>query len=78
MVMKRLGIFESPNIDSYFGLSSLKISMLRLSGREICDIARMFGSTLEYAGMKSRWQYMFDLIDYGIKSERIDSILVSI
>lgn len=69
------GDFEFPNTDSYFGLPNLKISMPRLSGPEICDIAKMFGSTLEYAGMKSRWQYMFDLIDYGIKSGRIDSIL---
>ncbi len=69
------GDFESPNNDSYFGSSSLKVSMPRLSGPEICDIAKMFGSTLEYTGMQSRWQYMFDLIDYGIKSGRIDSIL---
>lgn len=60
------GDFESTN---------MKISMPRLSGPKICDIAKKFGSTLEYAKMRSRWQYMFDLIDYGIKLGQIDSIL---
>ena len=61
------GDFESPNIQSNFGLSNfglsnLQIGLPRLSGPDICDIAKMFGSTVEY---------MFDLIDYGIQSGRI-------
>lgn len=67
------GDFESTTANSYFGFSNLKIGLPRLSGPEICDIAKMFGSTLEYDGKNSRWQYMFDLIDYGIQSERIDN-----
>lgn len=35
----------------------------------------MFGSTVEYEGSYSRWQYMFDLIDYGIQSGKIANIL---
>lgn len=69
------GDFESSNINSFFGFSNLKISMPRLSGPEICDIAKMFGSTIEYGDQNSRWEYMFKLIDYGIKSGRIDTIL---
>ncbi|MDC2839770.1 abortive infection family protein [Limosilactobacillus mucosae] len=69
------GDFEPTTANSYFGFSNLKIGLPRLSGPEICDIAKMFGSTLEYDGKNSRWQYMFDLIDYGIQSERIDNIL---
>lgn len=70
------GDFESPNIQSNFGLSNfglsnLQIGLPRLSGPDICDIAKMFGSTVEYEGSYSRWQYMFDLIDYGIQSGRI-------
>ncbi|WFC04183.1 abortive infection family protein [Lactiplantibacillus pentosus] len=69
------GDFESTNANPYFGFSTLKIGLPRLSGREICDVAKMFGSTLEYDGNNSRWQYMFDLIDYGVKSGRIDNML---
>ncbi len=69
------GDFERHNTGSYFGVGDLKIAMPRLSGLDICDVAKTFGSTTEYTGMKSRWQYMFDLIDYGISSRRIPSIL---
>lgn len=69
------GDFERHNTGSYFGVVDLKIAMPRLSGPDICDVAKTFGSTTEYTGMKSRWQYMFDLIDYGISSRRIPSIL---
>lgn len=69
------GDFERHNTGSYFGVGDLKIAMPRLSGPDICDVAKTFGSTTEYTGMKSRWQYMFDLIDYGISSRRIPSIL---
>lgn len=69
------GDFERHNTGSYFGVAELKIAMPRLSGPDICDVAKTFGSTTEYTGMKSRCQYMFDLIDYGISSGRIPSIL---
>lgn len=69
------GNFERHDTDSYFGVADLKIAMPRLSGPDICDVAKTFGSTTEYTGIKSRWQYMFDLIDYGISSGRIPSII---
>ena len=70
----KFGDFEIDK-EHYFGVSNLKIAMPYLSGKDICDVAKTFGSTIEYINNKSRWQYMFDLIDYGISSERIPSIL---
>lgn len=69
------GDFERYDTTSNFGVSDLKIAMPRLSGPDICNVAKAFGSTMEYTGTQSRWQYMFDLIDYGINSERISSII---
>lgn len=69
------GDFKSPNIQSNFGLSNLQIGLPRLSGPDICNIAKIFGSTVEYEGSYSRWQYMFGLIDYGIQSGKIANIL---
>lgn len=62
------GDFEASTID-------LKLTMPRLSGPDICNIARMFGATLEYDGTKFRWQYMLDLINYGISSGKVAVIL---
>lgn len=66
---EKFGDYKSKN------MQLLLIGLPRLSGPQICDIAKMFGSPLEYTGMRSRWQYLFDLIDYGISSGRIESIL---
>lgn len=38
---KTFGDFESPNIQSNFGLSNLQIGLPRLSGPDICDIAKI-------------------------------------
>ena len=69
------GDFEAYDTGFYCGITDLKISMPRLSGPDICSIAKMFGSTIEYTGAKSRCQYMFDLIDFGIVSGKIPNIL---
>lgn len=69
------GDFKRQDTGSNFGVADLQIAMPRLSGPDICDVAKTFGSTTEYTGIKSRWQYMFDLIDYGISSGKIPSIL---
>lgn len=66
-----LGHFESSN----FPPMAFDMQMPRLSGSEICDIAQKFGSPLTYGQSKSRWRYMFDLIDYGISSGKITAIL---
>lgn len=72
-----LGNFETSNKGSYFFDDfNLELSMPRLSGPDICDIAKKFELKLKYAGgMKSRVDYMFDLIDCGISSGKISSIL---
>ena len=69
------GNFELSNSDSFFGIFNLKLAMPRLSGPDICNIAKEFGSTQEYSGMQYRYEYMFALIDYGISSGKIATIL---
>ena len=55
--------------------SRQKMSMPYLSGSAICDVGKRFGLALEYEGMKSRWSYMYDLIDLGIGSSNISDVL---
>lgn len=43
----------------YFGVVNLKITMSKLSRLDICDVIKTFGSTAEYSGMNSRWQFIF-------------------
>ncbi|GAJ27274.1 hypothetical protein JCM15457_2247 [Liquorilactobacillus sucicola DSM 21376 = JCM 15457] len=40
------GDFESSNTDSYLSVSNFKIAMARLSGPDICDVAKRLGATL--------------------------------
>ena len=51
------GYFKRQDTGSNFGVADLQIAMPRLSGPDICDVAKTFGSTTEYTGIKSRWQY---------------------
>ena len=66
-----LGYFESLN----FPPMPFEVKMPRLSGPEICTLANRFGATLTYDQSKARWEYMFDLIDYGISSGKAIDII---
>lgn len=66
--------------DTKFGVIPLEereqeISMPYLSGNDICNIATKFGYHMVYGGMKSRWEYLKDLITFCIRSERVSDLL---
>ncbi len=57
-----------------FGTYETDLRLPYLSGRNICDIAIKFGKYIDY-GSRSRWEYMYELIDYGIQSKTILTIV---
>lgn len=66
--------------DTKFGAIPLEereqeVSMPYLSGNDICNIATKFGCPLAYGGMKSRWEYLEELITFCIKNERVSDLL---
>ena len=66
--------------DTKFGVIPLEereqeISMPYLSGNDICNIATKFGYHMVYGGIKSRWEYLKDLITFCIRSERVSDLL---
>lgn len=66
--------------DTKFGVIPLEereqeISMPYLSGNDICSISNKFGYPVVYEGMKSRWEYLKDLITFCIRSERVSDLL---
>lgn len=66
--------------DTKFGAIPLEereqeVSMPYLSGNDICNIATKFGCPLAYGGMKSRREYLKDLITFCIKNERVSALL---
>lgn len=62
-------------IQSEEGGQEISISMPYLSGSDICSIANKFGCPMTYGGMKSRWEYLKDLIIFCIKNERVVDLL---
>ena len=66
--------------DTKFGTIPLEdreqeVSMPYLSGKDICSISNKFGYPVAYGGMKSRWEYLKDLITFCIKNERVSALL---
>lgn len=57
-----------------FGAYEIELRLPYLSGRNICDIATEFGKHIDYGG-RSRWEYMYELIDYGIQCQNISTIV---
>lgn len=51
----------------------IELRLPYLSGRNICDIATEFGKYTDYSG-KSRWEYIYELIDSGIRFQNISTI----
>lgn len=57
------------------GESEQEISMPYLSGKDICSISNKFGYPVAYGGMKSRWEYLEELITFCIRNERVSDLL---
>ena len=60
------------------GSAPIKIKMPYLTGPTICEISSAFGYDQEYSwngGALSRWEYLFNLIDFCIKHEKISELL---
>lgn len=57
------------------GESEQEISMPYLSGKDICSISNKFGYPVAYGGMKSRWEYLEELITFCIRNERVSALL---
>lgn len=53
---------------------SMELRLPYLSGRNICDVATEFGKYIDYDG-RSRWEYMYELIEHGIQSKNIATIV---
>lgn len=54
--------------------TTIKIAMPYLSGPELCGISTLFGLPTTYANI-SRWQYLYDLMEYCIKENRMSDLL---
>ena len=64
-------------IEEYNGI---KVAMPYLSGPMLCDLSNMFGYAQEYKWGKgfvnlSRWQYMNNLLEYCIKTNKVSLLL---
>lgn len=60
------------------GSTPIKIGMPYLTGPTICEISSAFGYHQEYSrngGALSRWEYLFNLIDFCIKHEKASELL---
>lgn len=60
--------------------TSIDISMPYLSGPDLCSLSTLFGLPMSYSWGKgetnlSRWQYLFNLLEYCIKENRCSDLL---
>ncbi|AWZ39711.1 abortive phage infection protein [Ligilactobacillus murinus] len=56
------------------GTYVIELRLPYLSGRNICDVATKFGKYIDYDG-RSRWEYMYELIEHGIRFKNIATIV---
>lgn len=56
-----------------------EISMPYLSGPILCEISTIFGFAVDYFETRhSRWVYLYDLLEYCIKNEKVSDLLLYI
>ena len=56
-----------------------EISMPYLSGPILCEISTIFGFAVDYFETRhSRWMYLYDLLEYCIKNEKVSDLLLYI
>jgi len=64
--------------DTKYG-ENKEISMPYLSGPILCEISTTFGLIVNYNETKySRWMYMYNLLEYCIKNEKVPDLLLYI
>lgn len=60
------------------GIDSINISMPYLKGSDLCNLSSLFGLPVTYTGGSSslsRWQYLHNLFEHCIKTERCSELL---
>ena len=56
-----------------------EISMPYLSGPILCEISTIFGFAVDcFETRHSRWVYLYDLLEYCIKNEKVSDLLLYI
>ncbi|MHC3378033.1 abortive infection family protein [Ligilactobacillus equi] len=69
------GLIEVDDTSIFFDKRKINIQLPKLSGPKICEIGKLYGFPMNYDGEHTRYQYMYNLLKYGIQNSKIQTVL---